>query len=174
MKTIVLKDIEKHTRDYADKCDILASRIQALKDDQEALRRKHITGIISASRSAKDSHARLKLRIAEHPHSFVKPRTHVFSGVRVGFKKAVGTLSFPDNIIDLINKKTPDQADVLIKTTCKPVAKALGNLDASTLKKLGVTITDAGDEIVIKATDSAVEKMVSSIMNSEVDDDTVF
>lgn len=169
-----LKDIEKHTREYADKRDTLTQRIQVLKDAQEALRREHIAGIIRATRSAKEAYVALRMRIAEHPGTFTKPRTHIFSGVRVGYMKGKGKLNMPKNIVELINKKLPDQADVLINTTYKPVASALQNLDACDLKKLGITITDSGDEIVIKNTDSDIEKMVGAILQlDEVNDDTV-
>ncbi len=63
-----------------------------------------------------------------------------------------------------IKKHLPEQADVLIKLKETPVKDALAQLSAAELKKLGVTVSEAGDQVVVKPVDSEVDKMVDALM----------
>ena len=67
----------------------------------------------------------------------------------------------------MIRKHFPDQAEILIKTTETPVRKALAMLPAADLKKIGVVMEDEGDEIVIRAADSDVDKIISANLAAE-------
>ena len=64
----------------------------------------------------------------------------------------------------MIRKHFPDQAEILIKTTEAPVRKALARPPEADLKKIGVAMENEGDEIVIRAADSDVDKIVSTIL----------
>ncbi|WP_043585337.1 hypothetical protein [Geminisphaera colitermitum] len=46
----------------------------------------------------------------------------------------------------------------------KPSATALGNLDAKDLAKLGITSEQAGEQVFIKHSDSAVDKLVKKLL----------
>ena len=70
----------------------------------------------------------------------------------------------PAMAIKLIRKHFPEQADVLIKTEEKPVAKAIGQLTVPELKRIGGTVEEAGDQVVIKPTDSEVDKLISALI----------
>jgi hypothetical protein len=67
-------------------------------------------------------------------------------------------------VVARIKKHLPEQADVLIKLKETPVKDALAQLSAAELKKLGVTVSEAGDQVVVKPVDSEVDKMVDALM----------
>lgn len=67
-------------------------------------------------------------------------------------------------MVRLIKKYFPDQADVLITTTEKPVKEALNGLTAAELKKLGISVINGDEAIFIKPADSAVDKLVDALL----------
>lgn len=161
-----LADIEQHTRRYADARDLLASRVQALQDDIEAAKRRKLSGIKKAVAAAAEARDKLQSAIEASPELFQKPRTLVIAGVRVGYTKGAGKLSFDDpaRVGALIRRHYPDQAEALIKVTETPIRKALGNLSVAELKRIGVTVEETGDQVVIKPTDSEVDKLVGALL----------
>lgn len=67
-------------------------------------------------------------------------------------------------MIAKIKQLFSDQTDALIKTTEKPVRAALAALPADSLKKLGITVADTGDEPVIKSAIGDVEKLIAALV----------
>ena len=57
-----------------------------------------------------------------------------------------------------------DQVDTLIKTEESPVKSALLNLSTADLKKIGCTVTDTGDKVLVKSTDSDIDKFVDALL----------
>lgn len=164
--------IDSITKEYAAARKVLSVRVQDLEDEIAQLKRRHLPGIKKAVEVAKTYQARLAAAIEESPELFVKPRTVVFYGIKVGLEKGKGKIEIEDSdqVVKLIEKHFPDQADVLIKTSKKPVKKALAQLTVAELKKLGITVEETGDQIVIKPTDSEVDKLVSALLDEEVDE----
>lgn len=99
----------------------------------------------------------------------------VFHGIKVGFQKEKGKIEWDDvdQVVKLIKKHFPEQADVLIATSEKPVKDALNNLSAAELKKIGVNITSDGDVAFIRPTDSEVDKMVTALLKAATQDEEV-
>ena len=46
----------------------------------------------------------------------------------------------------------------------EPIRKALSELTVTELKRLGVTVEEADDQVVIKPTDSEVDKLVGKLL----------
>jgi hypothetical protein len=92
----------------------------------------------------------------------------VLHGVQVGFEKGKGTISFgdADQVVALIEKKLPDLADTLIAVKKAPIKKAVAQLSAAQLKAIGCSITGAEDRVVVRAVDSAVDKLVAALLKS--------
>ena len=109
---------------------------------------------------------RLKVAIESAPELFVKPRTLVIAGVRIGIQKGKGQIVYgdADQVVKLIRKHFPEQADALIAVKETPVKKALANLSVAELKRIGVTVEETGDQVVIKPTDSEVDKLVAALL----------
>ena len=120
-----LTDIEQHTRCYADARDLLASRVQALQDEIEAAKRRKLFGIKKAVAAAAEARDKLHAAIEDSPELFERPRTLVILGIRIGYTKGSGKLSFDDasKVVQLIRRHFPEQSEVLVKTTEAPSAR---------------------------------------------------
>ena len=70
-------------------------------------------------------------------------------------------------VVKLIQKHFPEQFDVLVKTIEKPIKDSLANLSVADLKRIGVTVTDSGDCVVIKSMDSEIDKLVDALLKDE-------
>jgi hypothetical protein len=164
-----LIEIEQITKEYSTERTKLADRIRFLEDEINTLKRKRLPGIKNAVQTVVEKQEDLKAALEESRPLFVKPKTIVFHGVKVGFQKSKGKLSWNDDaqVIKLIRKHFPDQEEVLIKKTEKPSKDALLNLSAENLKKIGVTISDTGDVAVIKSTDSEIDKFVEALLKED-------
>ena len=163
---MTLTEIEQHARAYADARGVLAERVQALQAEIEAVKRRRLVGIKKAVAASADRHDSLAAAIQAAPELFARPRTKVLAGIRVGFVKQKGKLliSDADKTLQLIRRHFAEQADMLIKTTEKPVKKALEALSVAELKRIGVTVLDDGDTIMIRATNSEVDKLVNALL----------
>ena len=163
-----LETISKNAEVHAQARNLLAERVTALTDAQAALRREHLPGIKRALARAAETEAALRALVEANPGCFIRPRTQVFAGIKVGYAKGKGALSFDDadSVVARIKKHLPEQADVLIRTKEAPVKEALAQLTVAELKKIGVTIEDAGDTVVIKPVDSEVDKMVDALLKA--------
>jgi hypothetical protein len=161
-----IDSISKRAEVYSTARQLLTEKVTAFNDGLAALRKDHIPGVKKAVARAVEAEAALRALIEANPDCFTKPKTQVFSGVKVGYQKGKGTISFEDadSVVARIKKHLPDQADVLIKLKETPVKDALAQLSAADLKKIGVTVSEAGDQVVIKPVDSEVDKMVDALL----------
>jgi len=168
---MTLNEIERLTREYAHARNILRERVQRLEDEIAALKRKLLPGIRSAVNTSMERHARLKAAVESAPGLFVKPRTQIFHGIKVGWQKGKGELMWEDpaQVCRLIRKHFPGQADMLIQIREKPLKSALAKLSVSELKKLGVAVEETGDQVVIRSADSEIDKLVNALLKDEDD-----
>ncbi len=168
---ITLSSIEYECRGYADARKRLADEVTELNEAIENLKRTRIKRIKSLVNSAAEKHAGLKATIEAAPQLFEKPRTVVFYGVKVGLQKGKGGLAIADEAFTL--RKINDvlehpEAYIRVKET--PNKEALAGCTAQELKRLGIEIIDAGDEVVIKPTDSAVDKIVNALLKDATEE----
>ena len=162
----VMNDIERQTKVYAEAREKLAGMVAELTAGLEALKRDRLPAIKRALQRAAEKEAELRAVIEGAPELFTKPRTVVMHGVKVGWMKGAGKIDFddPDQVVALIKKKLPDQADVLVATTEKPVKKALQQLSVKELQSIGCQVEGTDDVVVIKAVDSDVDKLVTALL----------
>jgi len=167
-----LTEIESLTRTFASARSDLADAVTLLNDEIERIKRKHLGDLKRLVARCAERHAALKAGIESSPSLFDKPRTHIFHGIKVGYKKSVGTIEWDDDdqVVALIKKHFADQADVLIHTEERPLKKALRELTVADLKKLGCTVEETGDVVVIKPTDGEVDKIVNALLADATDD----
>lgn len=165
--TPTLAEIEKLTIAFADARALLASEVTNLEQELEALKRKRMPAIKALVARAADKSAALTQAVSAAPQLFEKPKTQTFAGIKVGFRKGTGGIDWADDarVCALIEKHFPKaQAELLIKTTKKPIAKALADLDVADLKRIGCTVEATGEIVVIKPTDSSVDKIVNALL----------
>lgn len=167
-----LVDIETRAKKYAEAREDLAGIVAALNDGIKALKRDHMKRLKKAVADAAERHDALKALIEDAPELFVKPRTVVFHGIKLGYQKGKGKIEWDDadQVVRLIKKHFPEQADVLVATTERPAKDALAQLTAAELKKLGISVTDGGDAVFIKPADSAVDKMVDALLRDATEE----
>jgi hypothetical protein len=161
-----LFDIETSTKKFSDARTNLGDLVQSLNDGIELMKRDYMTKIKKAVVVAAEKKADLHALISESQDLFVKPRTVIFHGIKVGMAKGKGSIEWEDEsvVVKLIKKHFPDEVDKLIKTTEKPIKKNMADLSASDLKKIGVQVEECGDIVYIKATDSEVDKIVNALL----------
>ena len=167
-----LPDIERRAKALAETRERLAAIVTELNAGIDALHRAQMPALRRAVAAVAGRHDELKALIAEHPELFVRPRTVVMHGIKLGFAKGKGSVEFDDadQVVRLIEKHHPDQVDILVQVEKTPVKAALAQLSAAELKKLGVTVEGTSDVVVIKPTDSAVDKTVKALMKAAIDE----
>ena len=166
--------IEKLTKDYADARGALSERVTALNDEIEAAKRRHLRDIKRRVAIAAEKEAELKAAIEAAPELFEKPKTLILHGVRVGFMKGKGQISWDDEgaVLMRIRKMFPVDADAYLSIQVRPSKTALAALPAADLRKLGVTVIEVGDQVLIKPTDSDVDKLVTALLKGAAEEAT--
>jgi hypothetical protein len=161
-----LVTIEESARAYAAARAKLAQAVGELQAGLDNLRKNNLPRIKRNLERAAELESELKALVAAAPHHFVKPKTLVLHGIRVGFEKGKGAILFEDDdqVVALIKKKLPDLVDVLVKSTEKPVKAGLKNLTVQQLKAIGCTVEETGDQVVVRAVDSDVDKLVKALL----------
>lgn len=168
---ITLASIEHAAKEFSDARKRLTDRVVDLKRETEAITRKRLPGIREAVALAAVARSMLERAILAAPSLFVKPRTINLHGVKVGYQKGKGGLDWDDSdaLVQRIEKLCPELADTLLRVKKEPVADALEQLDAATLKKLGVRVVESGDTVVIKDAAGNVDKLVAKLLEEHAD-----
>lgn len=158
--------LEALAKQYRDARAVLEERVQALEDEVAAAHRRKLPGIKTALAKALEAKDALTNGIDENRDVFAKPKTHTAHATRYGLMKGKGRLEWDDDdtVVDRIERTLPEQAADLIRTTKKPDRKALEDLDAKTLRRLGVTVEDTDDVPFVKAIDGDATKMVKRLL----------
>lgn len=166
MQETTLVTIEAAAKAYAAKRDDLAGMVTLLNQQVEALKQAAMPDIKRAVARAADAKSALAGLVEQAPGLFTKPRTVIFHGIKCGWEKGKGRLVFddPERVCELINKHLPELAEALVIVKESPNKKALAELPAADLKRIGVTIEDTGDHVVVRAVDSDVDKIVDALL----------
>lgn len=162
-----MKQIEELTNEYAQRREHLAALVKGLHDQIEQLREQFLPRIRVRVAHVADSHAKLTAAIQAAPELFAKPKTQTFAGVRIGYMKQRGKVMIDDEeaAIKRIRAQLPEeQAELLIRTREYVHKHSVYDLTAGDLKRLGITVTDDTDIIVIKPVDGEVDKLVSALL----------
>ncbi len=153
----------------------LSQKVEAAQAEIDTVRAAHIPEIQALTNDVANVSDMLLAAVEASPELFTKPKSQTLFGVKVGFAKQPGKISWDDaaQVLKLIKKHLPDQAELLIKTTEKPVKSALNGLPATQLKRIGVTVTEAGDRAFVTPVDGDLEKLVHALLGDPAtgDDD---
>jgi len=161
-----IKSIEPLVVGYADAHRKLSDLVKTLEDELQAVKKTHLRAIKDAVGRAKERKSVLETAIKDSSSLFDAPRTRIMHGVKFGLQKQKGTIQYADEdkVIELIKKHLPEQKDLLIKPVEKLLKAGLGDLAVVDLKRIGVSITAAGDAVLIKVVDGDVEKLVADLL----------
>tara|TARA_R110001583_G_scaffold178954_1_gene335256 strand:+ start:6575 stop:7177 length:603 start_codon:yes stop_codon:yes gene_type:complete len=164
-----MAEIEQKAQGYAAARIELGEAVGALHEDIENLKARYMGMIRKQAETVREHEADLKAAIKAAPDLFTKPKSRTFAGIKVGFGKQPGRLECPDDepLVAAIRKLYPDAVNTLIKVTEKPVKPALSNLSGKDLKRLGISVVDATDTVIVKPQDSDVDKLVAALIEEE-------
>ncbi|HUS37337.1 MAG TPA: hypothetical protein VM680_18465 [Verrucomicrobiae bacterium] len=168
-----LQDIERFTGNYAQARAQLVKHIKTLNDKIAGVKATLMIPIRQCIPPVADRHQFLFDAIAESPALFVKPRTRTFDNIKVGLQKQKGAfiIADPERTKELIAKHYPDRLDELAPSERTLSKKALGNMTGAELKKIGVEVEADTDAVIIKPTDSDVDKAVAALLADASEDD---
>jgi len=168
-----MNEIEARTKAYAEARTALKAMVTELEEARQAFLRSNLPKVRRKLQRLAELEAQLKADIEAAPELFVKPRTVVLHGVKVGLEKGAGKIVFddPDQVVQLIDRKLPDLAEVLVITERKPNKKALAQLTVQQLRAIGATVDEAGDRVVVRAVDSEVDRLVIALLKGLNDSD---
>jgi hypothetical protein len=161
--------IEGAAKQYSKERGILADLVTSLNDEILRLNRKALPAIKKAVNATKEAEAKLEALLNNNTALFIKPRTWTIHGIKFGFAKQKGKIvvSDEDKTIELIRKHLPLKADVLIVKQESVSKEALANITVDELKKIGCRVIADTDAVVIKPTDSNVDKLVTALLKND-------
>ncbi len=167
-----LSDIEALALAYRERRNVLLGTLSQLDADIAALKRKHLKGLTRCVKLAAETEAALRAAIERAPELFERPKTVVFHGIKVGYRKGPGALDWEDDgdLVRKIEKYFGEEAEAYLIVKKKPSAEALEDLDAATLKRLGVEVGDDKDEVVVKPVETDVERLVKALLKGAKDE----
>jgi hypothetical protein len=166
-----MNEIDRLARDYRESRDALAVEIRALERAIAAIKVKHAVTLRRLLGAAANRLAKLETAIDESRDLFVKPKTVVLHGLKLGLQKGKGGLDWEDDatVVKLIRKHLPDQFDTLVKVEETPLKTPLSQLEVATLKKLGIEVKGTGDVVLVKPTDADVDKLIKKLAGDAAD-----
>lgn len=151
---------------YSEEFSLLAAQANALEIEIDLSTERHMPAITATVARVKKVHVELNALLAANPQAFIKPRTTVFHGIKVGFNKLIGKLTFKDETkaVALVQKHFPEQFDSLVETKYVLRKAAAAALPAADLLKIGGSVKDGDDQIVIKHTGSDLSKLIKTLL----------
>jgi hypothetical protein len=172
MNGLKLADIEVFAAEYAKHRQAVVEVAEIMRSEIDTVKRKHINDLklrVSAAASKKQM---LVNALEANKALFDKPRTHVFNGIKVGYQKGKGIITWTDadKVVELIKKNFPDMVDTMLKTETSPVKGALEQLSVSDLKSISCSLEGTDDKMVIKPVDANVDKLVEALLKDESKD----
>jgi hypothetical protein len=169
---MTLKELETLTRDFSDARARLAVLVGEIQVETQTILRNHMTQIKRCVAWTAERQDRLRAAIESNPSLFEQPRTQIFHGVKIGYRKATGSIQWDDDdqVVKLIEKHLADQVDALVKTEKRPIKKALEQLSVAELKKIACEAVEAGDVVVIKPVDDGVDSIVKALLKDALEE----
>lgn len=161
-----MQEIEIKSKAHAAARLALTNHVTLLNSEIEAIKQKRLKKLRELVIVATSTGDDLLALVSDAPKLFVKPKSVTLHGIKLGFKKERGKISFDDGdqVVKLIRKHLPELVDVLIITEEKPSKEAMSNLDVAQIKKIGVTVTSDSDVAFITEPSSDVDKIVNALL----------
>lgn len=159
-------EIERLAGDFAKQWRLLHSQARLMQEAIAAQEARWGRCLRETAALVRTARAALAAAIEANPELFERPRTVVFSGVKIGFKKGSGKLEIEDEeaTIARIEKAFGPAASAYLNATVKLNKAALAELDAKSLAALGVTLEGTTDVVVISPEKSTTDKLVKTYL----------
>lgn len=165
-----LECIESAALYYADARAELGAEVDALRSRIKAAQAEHRPELIARLDQAANARGALEVLLLGHAGLFEKPKTRQMHGIKVGFRKLPGKVEYADGedrVIERIRELLRGKARTLIAVKESVRKDLLADLAAADLAAIGASIIDCGDEVVIKAIDSDLDKLLKGLVADE-------
>ncbi len=157
--------VEDNCRFYADARAELRAVMTAMQAEVREVGERFRDRMQAALDQAVNARALLESTVKREAALFGEPRTRQFHGVKVGFRKLPGKIVFDDEarVIARVRDQLPELEPALIQVEESVRKNAVIGLDAKQLAAIGVSLVDAGDELVLKAADTDLDKLIKAL-----------
>ena len=164
-----LAAIEDKCRLLRQQRNLIGERLAALDADIQAARTRHIDTLRDLAAAARQTTDELMDAVDASAALFEQQRTMTLHQIKFGFRKARGSLAWDDEakVVSRIKSQFTDEIGVLLRVSEKPNRAALSKLAAGDLKRLGVEIVEADDEVVVSDVASDIDKAVDRFINEQ-------
>ena len=163
-----MDQIERLAMAYATKRDALREKVDEAQAELDAVKRKHRVVLRRRVDAAVNAKAELQAAVESSAPLFVKPRTRLLSGIKVGWRKRPGRIEIEDEAvtIEAIRRKLgEDAAERLIQVRERLNRRGLRDLPARELMRIGAVAVEDTDEPVVIPADSEIDKLVDALMD---------
>lgn len=164
-----LKDIDNLAAKHRADRDALGETMSELNQAIELLKRDYRRKIARRVHRSQASLEALTQAVADHPELFDKPKTRTLHGFKVGYQLKRGTTVIDDatRTKELIRRYFNDREDELIRIEERIDATALNRLEPKEMARIGVRIEGAGDVVIVRPTDSDLDKLLKDLLPTE-------
>ena len=156
-----------------------AQAADARRDRQAALRARLLhaasellPALRAASAAERDAHDALLAAVTAAPDLFVRPRTRTVHGVKYGWQTGKASIDIPDEArtLRLIRTKLPEDQQVLLIRVKEAVERrAVLDLTAQDLRRLGIVQVPGQDAPLVSLPKDAVDKLVDTLLAASPD-----
>lgn len=168
-----LADIANLTGKLQEAHTKLCEAVTEMNHDIELVRQSHLSRLKRCVARAKELRSAVIAAIESTPALFIKPKSLILHGIKVGFKKLPDGILITDEAttIDLITTHCPELLPTLVRTTEALNKKHLATLPPDTLQQIGVSIEPGAEETMAVPVDSNVDRLVKALMADEPETD---
>jgi len=169
MKT--LSEIEVQTKKFAEANNQLASVIDEMETEINQIKKNYLKKLQPLADAVSIEKALLKEAIDESRLIFVRPKTYVFHGVKVGLQSSKSIIKVIDETktIELIKKNLRDSAENMIKTSETIIKDTLKLLSDEELVKINCQKSPGVEMVLIKSNRDEVEKFIDAMIKENTD-----
>ena len=163
MELLEITRLCRQYRDALDEKDALSSEIESA---QRRVARQKLRSMVALAARISAAEADLRKAVEDSPNLFKRPRTQTLEGIKVGYRKMPGRIEVGDETraIELVRRKLPDKADLLINVVESLDKNALKNLGVRELATIGATLGEDTDAVAVGVPKSPAGKTLDALI----------
>lgn len=156
--------LDRRAEDYALNRESLAADLREMEAQLNAVRDHFLPALKQSAAATSASKAALEAAIAANSGLFKSPRTMELHGIKFGYKMSKGKIEPGPNTVALIRKNLPEKEETLIKIKEELIKGPLKDLSAGERQSIGCRLVGVGDQLIIKSTTDAIDKVIDKIL----------
>lgn len=166
MATVKLNDLETAAKEFSAASKILRNIKEELDTEIDAVKEKYSVAFSEATRKAGEAYQMLFTLVESSKELFSDKKSMSINNVKFGYRKKTGTIEIDNEefTINKLHELFPENADMYLFKKTSISKKALNNLTATDLKKIGVNVIQDSSEAFVKLTDDEVQKLIDALV----------